>query len=55
MLHVALVAGLRLAERSYPTTEVRGRSWEDFMPKGWQPRRVTPRARAGAVAKSARL
>ena len=52
---MAVTGSLSVAERSYPMSEVRGRSWEDFMPKGWQPRRVTPRARAGAVAKSARL
>ena len=35
--------------------EVRGRSWEDPMPKGQRPRGVTPRPRSGAVAESARL
>ena len=38
------------AERSYPTSEVRGRSWEDPMPDGWQPRGATPRPRSGAMA-----
>ena len=36
-------------------SEVRGRSREDPMPKGWWPRGVTPHTRSGAVAKSARL
>ena len=39
-----------VAERSHPTSEVRGRSWEDPMPKGWRPRGVTPRPRSGRVA-----
>ena len=43
------------AERSYPTSEVRGRSREDPMPKGRRPRVVTPRPRSGAAAKSAGL
>ena len=43
------------AERSYPTSKVRGRSWENPMPEGQQPRGVTLRLRSGAVAKSARL
>ena len=38
-----------------PTSKVRGRSREDPMPKGWQPRGVTPRPRSGAAAESARL
>ena len=38
------------AERSYPTTKVRGRSQEDPMPKGWRPRGTTPHPRSGAVA-----
>ena len=36
-------------------SEVRGRSREDPIPEGWQPRGVTPRLRSGAVAKSTRL
>ena len=36
-------------------SEVRSRSWEDPMPKGRQPRGVTPRPRSGAAAESARL
>ena len=43
------------AKRSYLTSEVRGKSWEDPMPKGQWTRRVTPRPRSGAVAESARL
>ena len=38
-----------VAERSYPTSEVRGRSREDPMPEGQRPRGVTPRPRSGAV------
>ena len=34
-------------------SEVRGRSQEDPMPEGWRPRRVTPRPRPDAAAKSA--
>ena len=44
-----------MAERSYPTSEVRGRSREDPMPEGRRPRGVTSRLRSGAAAKSARL
>ena len=44
-----------MAKRSYPTSEVRGRSREDPMPEGRQPRGVTPQPRPGAVAESARL
>ena len=36
-------------------SEVRGRSREDPMPEGRQPRGVTPRPRSGAAAESARL
>ena len=43
------------AKRSYLTSEVRGKSWEDPMPKGQWTRRVTPRPRSGAVTESARL
>ena len=46
---------LGAAERSYPTSEVRCRSREDPMPKGRQPRGVTPCPRWGAAAESARL
>ena len=43
-----LVTGtLSMAERSYPTSEVRGKSQEDPMPEGWRPRGVTPHPRSG--------
>ena len=32
---------LSVSERRYPTSEFRGRSWEDPMPKGLWPRGVT--------------
>ena len=44
-----------VAERSYPTSKVRGRSLEDPMPEGWRPRGATPRPRSGVVGESARL
>ena len=47
---VAATGTLSAAERSYPTSEVRGRSWKDPMPEGWQPRGATPRPRSGAAA-----
>ena len=43
------------AERSHSTSEVRGRSREDPMPEGQQPRGVTPSPRSGAAAESTRL
>ena len=52
---MAATGALSMAERSYPKSEVRGRSWEDPMSEGQQPRGVTPRLRSGAAAKSARL
>ena len=36
-----------IAERSHPTSEVRGRSREDPMPEGWRPRGVTPHLISG--------
>ena len=36
-----------MAERSYPTSEVRGKSREDPVPEGQWPRGVTPRQRSG--------
>ena len=39
-----------VAERSYPPSEVRGRSWEDPMTEGRLPRGVTARPKSGAVA-----
>ena len=47
--------GVGAAQRSYPTSEIRGRSWEDPMPKQRWPRRVTPRPKSGAAAESTRL
>ena len=52
---VAVTGALSVAERSYPTSEVRGRSQEDPMPEERRPRGVTLRPRSGAVAESARL
>ena len=52
---MAATGELSAAKRSYPTSEVRGRSREDPMPKGRRPRGVTPLPRSGAVAKSSRL
>ena len=51
----AVTSALSTAERSCPTSEVRGRSREDPMPERRQPGGVTPRPRSGSVAKSARL
>ena len=50
-----MTGALSAAKRSYPISKVRGRSWEDTMPEGQQPRAVTPRPSSGAVAESARL
>ena len=44
-----------VAERSHPTSEVRGRSWKDPMPEERRPRGVTPCPRSGAAAESTRL
>ena len=51
----AATGALSAAERSYPTSRGRGRSWEDPMPEGRRPRGVTPRPRSGAAVESARL
>ena len=40
------------AKRSYSTSEVRGRSWEDPMPERRRPRGATPHPRSGAEARS---
>ena len=48
----AATGALSTIKRSYPTSEVRGRSWEDPMPEGWRPRAATPLPRSGAVAGS---
>ena len=50
-----MTSALSVAERKYPTSEVRGRSQEDPMPEGWRPRGVTLHPRSGAVAQNARL
>ena len=47
----AVTGALSMAERSYSTAEVRGRSREDPMPKGQRPRGLTPHPRSGAVAR----
>ena len=39
-----------MAERSHPTSKVRGRSREDHMPEGRWPRGATPRPRSGGAA-----
>ena len=38
------------AERSYPTSEVRGRIWEDPKPEGRQPKGATPHPRSRVAA-----
>ena len=50
-----MTSALSVAERKYPTSEVRGRSQEDPMPEWRQPRGDAPRPRSGAAAESARL
>ena len=50
-----MTGALSAAQRSYPTCEVRGRSQEDPIPNGQQPRGFTPCPRSGAAAESARL
>ena len=49
------LSALSAAERSYPTSEVRGRSQEDLMTEGQRPIGVTPIPRSGAVDESAKL
>ena len=51
----AATGALGAAKRSYPMSEVRGRSREDPMPEERRPRGVTPLPRSGAAAESARL
>ena len=53
--NIHATGALSTAERSHPTSEVRGRSREDPMPEGRQPRGVTPCLRSGAAAESTRL
>ena len=50
-----MTGALSTAERNYPTSEVRGRRWEDPMSERRRPTGVNPRPRSGAVAESARL
>ena len=52
---VAATGTFKLAERSYPTSEMGSKNREDPMPEGRRPRGVTPRLRSGAVAENARL
>ena len=47
----AVTGALSAAVRSYPASEVRGRSREDPMPEGRRPRGITPRPRSGAAAR----
>ena len=54
-MQAAATGRLSGAERSHPTSEVRGRSQEVHMHEGQRPRGVTPRPRSGAAAKSTRL
>ena len=49
-MQAAVTSALSTAERSYPTSDVRGRSREDPMPEGQWPRGVTRRWRPGAAA-----
>ena len=46
----AATGAISVAERSYSTFEIRGRSREDPMPEGRRPRGATPRPRSGAEA-----
>ena len=55
LMQAAVTGTLSVAERSHPTSEIRGRSREDPMPEGWRPRGVTARPRSRAAAESARL
>ena len=50
-MRVAGTGVLSEAGRSYPMSEVRGRSREDPIPEGRQPRGATPRPKPGAVAR----
>ena len=47
---MAATGTLSAAKRSYPTSEVRGRSREEPIPEGQRPRGITPCPRAGAAA-----
>ena len=50
LVQAAATGTLSTAERSYPTSAVRGRSREDPMRERRQPRGATPRPRSGAAA-----
>ena len=50
LVRVAETGTFSAAERSYPTSEVRGRSREDPMPEERRPGGATPCQRPGAVA-----
>ena len=50
LVQAAATGTLSTAERSYPTSVVRGRSREDPMRERRQPRGATPRPRSGAAA-----
>ena len=50
-MQAAATGTLSMAERSYPSSEVRGRSQEDPMPKGKWPRGATLRPRPGVAAR----
>ena len=52
---VAATGALSAAERSYPMSEVRGRSQKDPMPERRCPRGVIPCPRSGETAESSRL
>ena len=50
LVWAAVTCAFSAAERCYPTSEVRGRSWEDPMPKGRRLSGVTLSLRPGAGA-----
>ena len=54
-MQAAATSALSTAQRSHPTSEVRGRSWEDPMPEGRRPREVTPLLRSEAEAERSYL
>ena len=55
ILGISKLKDAATGERSYPTSKVRVKSWEDPRPEGQRPRGVTPRPRSGSAAESARL
>ena len=50
-MQAAATSALSVGKRSYPMFGVRGRSREDPIPEGRQPRGATPRPKPGAVAR----